>query len=491
MVYDSARARILASVGPSGGTLSNCVVLIDPASGALGPSFPLFDSPNKLALSDDSQFLYVGLANTGGVAWVNLSLWTNDLYFSLGVAANNFRYGAGDMKVVPGQPHAVAISIDDWQGNVALTVYDDGVARSNSVPHREFGGTYPIGFSTNNSTLYETTIFSFRTVSIDAGGATLVSEVGNLTPNYAPTFQTDHGLVFFDAGPVVDPVLETIVTNFPASGLVAPDLANGRAFFVTGAGHAAYVWQLTLHAFDSQTTRELWSVPLASGQGGVTRLVNLGTNGLAFTTDAGLLFIVQSGQLSTPRADLQATQVFTPSVIPAGANSTSAITLHNLGPAIATGILLSNSLPTGLAVTAVTASKGTILQTNPAVLVQVGSLTNGETATITLTCSATNQGLYPSRASVSSDQIAPNPGNSTALASLQVGAPLLLTINDAAVPEGNSGLSNIGFTLSLSSTSTVPVSVRYQTANGTAFAGVDYNTNAGLVTIPAGTLTGL
>ena len=268
-----------------------------------------------------------------------------------------------------------------------------------------------------------------------------------------------------------------------------PDLANGRVLFVTGVGHAAYDWQLTLHAFDSQTTRELWSVPFAPAQGGATRLISLDTNGVAFTTDAGLLFVVRSDQLSNPGADLQVTQAFTPNVVPSGANSVSAITVLNLGPATATGVLLSNQVPADVAIKAVTTSKGTILQTNPAVLVRMDSLTNGEAAIVSLNCLATNQGLYLSRASVTADQPDPNPANSTATANVQIVAPLLLTISDAAAREGNVGLSGISFNMSLSSTASVPVSVRYQTADGTALAGLDYNTNAGLLTIPAGTLT--
>jgi chitinase len=45
------------------------------------------------------------------------------------------------------------------------------------------------------------------------------------------------------------------------------------------------------------------------------------------------------------------------------------------------------------------------------------------------------------------------------------------------------------FNASLSATSNLPVYVRYQTLDGTAVAGVDYNTNYGLFTIPAGTVS--
>ena len=489
LVYDPIRARIFAAVGPSGGTLSNSIVEIDPATGALGPVVPMMDYPLKLALSGDSQFLYVGLANTGGVVRVNLALRTKDLYFSLGVADNGFRYVVGDMEVLPGQPHALVVSINDWYNNVAVAVYDDGVPRSNMVPHREFGGPYPIAFSTNSSVLYQTTLYSFRTLRIDASGATLVAEVGSLGPGYDTAFESDHGFVFFTTGYEADPVLNRVVTNFPASGLVAPDLANGRVYYVTATGQAPFNWQLTLRAFDAATTRQLWSVPFAPVQGAATHLVKLGTNGVALTTDAGLLFIVRAGQLSPPGANLQLTQSFTPGGIASGANATCTMSLRNLGPWTATGVTLSNLVPANLLIAKVTASQGVVVQTYPAVVVQVGMLANGETATVSLTCTATNQGWYTNQSFASLVEPDPNPANNSSASTLQVGPPVFLTINDPSAREGVGGASHITFNALLSATSNLPVYVRYQTLDGTAVAGVDYNTNYGLFTMPAGTVS--
>lgn len=487
LVYDPARVRILAAIGPTGGTFSNSIVEIDPASGVLGPALLLTDNPGKLALSDDNQFVYVGLYNTGGVARVNLDLRTNDLHFSLGAAENGFRYTAGDMEVLPGQPHAVAVSIDDWGGNVAVAVYDDGVARSNTVPHREYGGLYPIAFSTNSSTLYETVAGAIRTILVDASGATLVSEIASVTPPNG--LETANGLVFYNTGYEVNPVLNTIITNFQVSGLVCPDLIGGRVYFVTATGYAAWNWQLTLRAFDALTAQELWSVPFAPAQGAVTHLVKLGTNGVALTTDAGKLLIVRSGQLASPTADLQLTDTITPVANAAGQNAVWKLTVRNLGPGSAPGVVVSNAIPANLVIVSATASKGVVLQTNSAILGRLGTLANGETATITVTCRLANPGQFFSQAFVSFDQPDPTPADNSATATLQSGPPLFLAIGDAAVREGNSGASSITFNLSLSATSSMPVYFRYQTFNGTAVAGVDYNTNSGLFTFPAGILS--
>lgn len=60
-----------------------------------------------------------------------------------------------------------------------------------------------------------------------------------------------------------------------------------------------------------------------------------------------------------------------------------------------------------------------------------------------------------------------------------------VSINDIRVAEGNAGLSNAVFTLTLNTPSTVPVSVTYATANGTATAGSDYVATTGTVTFAA------
>ena len=62
----------------------------------------------------------------------------------------------------------------------------------------------------------------------------------------------------------------------------------------------------------------------------------------------------------------------------------------------------------------------------------------------------------------------------------------LLSIADAGVVEGNSGTTNMLFTLSLSEPSQNKVKVYYVTSSGTANAGVDYGSASGSVTFLPG-----
>ncbi|MFH1555784.1 MAG: Calx-beta domain-containing protein [Pseudomonadota bacterium] len=67
-------------------------------------------------------------------------------------------------------------------------------------------------------------------------------------------------------------------------------------------------------------------------------------------------------------------------------------------------------------------------------------------------------------------------------------APVLpaLSVVDAAVAEGDSGTSDLAFTVSLSAPSATPVTVSYSTAGGTATAGSDFTAATGTLTFAPG-----
>ncbi len=69
-------------------------------------------------------------------------------------------------------------------------------------------------------------------------------------------------------------------------------------------------------------------------------------------------------------------------------------------------------------------------------------------------------------------------------------APLpTITINDPTITEGDSGTTNLTFTLTLSQASTQAVSVAYNTSNITALSGSDYTATSGAITFNAGETT--
>ncbi|BCM93925.1 hypothetical protein IAD21_05820 [Abditibacteriota bacterium] len=61
-----------------------------------------------------------------------------------------------------------------------------------------------------------------------------------------------------------------------------------------------------------------------------------------------------------------------------------------------------------------------------------------------------------------------------------------ISTGDVTVAEGNSGTANADFSVTLTNDSSVPVTVNYATANGTAIAGRDYNVTSGTLTFNPG-----
>ncbi|MFN8062863.1 MAG: Calx-beta domain-containing protein [Vicinamibacterales bacterium] len=67
--------------------------------------------------------------------------------------------------------------------------------------------------------------------------------------------------------------------------------------------------------------------------------------------------------------------------------------------------------------------------------------------------------------------------------------PPAVSIGDATVTEGNAGIVTAAFAVSLSAASSLPVTVTYATAAGTASAGTDYTTATGTLTFNPGVTT--
>ncbi len=66
-----------------------------------------------------------------------------------------------------------------------------------------------------------------------------------------------------------------------------------------------------------------------------------------------------------------------------------------------------------------------------------------------------------------------------------------LSVDDVSIVEGDSGNSALTFTVSLSNGSSEDISVNYQTASGSASAGVDFVDTSGALSIPATSLNGV
>ncbi len=300
LIYDPGAGVLYASVPGSAGSLGNTVTVIDPATGAVGPSVFVGSEPNPLAISDDGSYLYVGLDGAGSVRRVDLASFTAGLEFPLGSDPFFGPYYAEDIEVQPGNPDVVAVSrrfngVSPRHGGVGI--YDNGVVRTNATARHT--GSNVIEFSDTAATLYgynnETTEFGFRRMAVDASGVTIIDVTRNLISGFGVDIEHEDGAVFATSGAVVDPVGLALLGTYPgvvgsAAVVAAADL--NRTYFLSGD---------TIETFLLSSFTFLQSETFAGVSGSGQDLVRWGTDGLAFRTTGDQVFLVAGTDL--PDAD--------------------------------------------------------------------------------------------------------------------------------------------------------------------------------------------
>lgn len=118
-------------------------------------------------------------------------------------------------------------------------------------------------------------------------------------------------------------------------------------------------------------------------------------------------------------ADLQISKVADAASVEEGDEVTFTITVTNNGPADATEVVVTDTLPVSATLVSATASQGGCVGTSP-VTCDLGDLADGATATVTLVVTADAEGTLTNQAEVSAANDDPDPANNTATASVTV-----------------------------------------------------------------------
>ena len=167
-------------------------------------------------------------------------------------------------------------------------------------------------------------------------------------------------------------------------------------------------------------------------------------------------------------------------------NLTYTLQVLNPGPGSATGVILTNLLPAGVSFVSASASQGACSTNGLQVICNLGTLTNGVTATATIVAMPAIAGaVLTNVAMVVRNEIDANLTNNVVTNTVTSG-PAGVSIADTSVGEGDVGTTNAVFSLALNAPSAQTVTVAYSTANGTAVAGIDYEATSGVVTFAPG-----
>jgi uncharacterized repeat protein (TIGR01451 family) len=146
----------------------------------------------------------------------------------------------------------------------------------------------------------------------------------------------------------------------------------------------------------------------------------------------------------TPVAGLAVAKTDSPDPVIVGSTLIYTITVTNYGPSDATGVSLSDDLPEEVTLSAVTASQGTCSQADP-ITCDLGTMTDGTTATVTIVVTPTTLGTITNTVSISQTEFDPNMTDNTAEESTTVNNPVPTTtgLSPDSVVAGSPGFTMI------------------------------------------------
>jgi len=325
IVYDTVSGRLYVSVPGNATAYPNSIAVIDPETGAVETSVWVGSEPNKLALSGDGQYLYVGLDGAASIRRVHLPTLTAGLQFSIpgGVLSGSNRAVA--IAVLPGSPQSVAV-VRGPIGNIAtngVAIYDDGVQRP--VTTSAIYGPSALAFGADASQLYgfntATTGAEFFRMQVTASGVSVTDTTAGLIEEFAKRIDYVDGHIVSSAGDVFDPGSLRRLGRFRTQGDYSPadiaiDAASRVAFGLDQASNVANgataVWAFGLDSFTLN-----WALPVpgaAPPVNGLDRLVRW-PGGVALRSNTSQVFVLDlraSAVLSlsksgTGRGDAKAT----------------------------------------------------------------------------------------------------------------------------------------------------------------------------------------
>jgi uncharacterized repeat protein (TIGR01451 family) len=146
--------------------------------------------------------------------------------------------------------------------------------------------------------------------------------------------------------------------------------------------------------------------------------------------------VVSATTTVSPVSDLSVTKSDSPDPVPAGQLLTYALTVGNGGPSGAPAVLLTDNLPAGVTFESATASQGTCAEASGVVSCALGTIPNGQNATVEIQVRPQTEGAVTNTADVASDAFDPVSSDNSATAGTIVNpaADLSLTKTDSPDP---------------------------------------------------------
>ena len=294
LAWDAVNAKLYVSVPGVQGDAGDAIAIVDPVAGTVS-STGFFSDPDRLSVSDGSQYLYVGIDGQDTIDQLSLPSLSLKSSWSLGgQTVFGGPYYALDLRSAPGSPDTTAVTraqFDVSPSAMGVVIYDDSVPRP-TVLQNGFYTYFGLEWGASSSVLYafdQGQPEGFLVLNVSSSGATFSRGYdGILTPfSTSMHFDKGTGLLYADAGQVIQPSNGSIVSTFNASGLAVPDSTLNRVFILGQTAAQQKTSNYTIESFDQTAFTPISSLTIENVVGTPTALVRWGTNGLAFTTRGG------------------------------------------------------------------------------------------------------------------------------------------------------------------------------------------------------------
>jgi uncharacterized repeat protein (TIGR01451 family) len=143
-------------------------------------------------------------------------------------------------------------------------------------------------------------------------------------------------------------------------------------------------------------------------------------------------------------ADMAIVKTASPNPVLEGDILTYTLAVTNNGPASATTVIVTDTLPSVMTYLASTTTTGTCSEAGGSVTCQLGTIANAGTATITITVVAGTPGVVSNTATVTADQIDPTPANNSSTQTETIVAPtsIMLTAFSARIVTDKTGAAH-------------------------------------------------
>jgi uncharacterized repeat protein (TIGR01451 family) len=226
----------------------------------------------------------------------------------------------------------------------------------------------------------ESSDFVFWTHHLGPSGIVSSTGAQGLFSGFGVYFKCAGGRAFASSGTVVDLAGLRVVGQCDGPGLgiftgggygtlVEPDTENGRIYFLVLEG---LIWKLV--AYDATTFQKVGDLSFPTVVGGPTSLTRWGSDGLAFRTSGGQIFLCSRSRIGG--ANLSITSVSAPSV-GLGASLAYTVTITNRGPHDAREVTLTEQLPTSSSFVTGYSATATCVFENGAAICRFGLLPVG------------------------------------------------------------------------------------------------------------------